>query len=73
MDQRNPFVGAGAIAFVEHQQCVFLLDIKFLEDFINRGDLLEDRWVARVGHVHEQIGLPSLFERRSETCDQVVR
>ena len=45
---------------------------QFLEDFLDRHDLLAVARVRRVDHVHQQVGLLNLAQRRPEGRDQMV-
>ena len=61
-----------AIDLVQHQQCRLVSAAQFLQDGVDRLDLLLGRGAGGIYDVQEQPGLPGFFQRGFETRDQVV-
>ena len=52
------------IAFIEDEQARRTIEFEFVDQSVDRGALARPIGIARVEHVHEQIRLAQLFQRR---------
>ena len=64
---------AGPIGLVEHDQLGHVAGADVGQHGADGADLTDRVGIGRVDHVHQQVGLGRLLQRRGERLDQVVR
>ena len=71
--QELSFVPWKAITLIEDQGSGQCVEIQFLKDFHNGGNLNVDVGGARIDHMHQEIRFAQLLQRRPKCSQQLLR